>query len=87
MQLLRDLATEGVIELAADTGRGAPHGVDGFEVLELPTFQMCVSFVSLARRKMFSMKVTSTPDKPPIIYFLQSAVRRAGCAADARSSR
>ncbi len=39
MQLLRDLAAEGVIALAGDTG--APHGVGGFEVLDHEAFQRC----------------------------------------------
>ncbi len=39
MQLLRDLAAEGVIALAGDAA--APHGVGGFEVLDREAFQRC----------------------------------------------
>jgi hypothetical protein len=41
MQLLRDLAAEGVIALAGDAGGAAPHGVGGFEVLDREAFQRC----------------------------------------------
>ncbi len=41
MQLLRDLAAEGVIALAGDAGGAAPHGVGGFEVLDRQAFQRC----------------------------------------------
>ena len=41
MQLLRDLAAEGVIAMHAEARGVAPHGVDGFDVLDLPRFQRC----------------------------------------------
>ena len=42
VQLLRDLAAEGVISLAGDAAGVAPHGVGGFEVLDREAFQRCV---------------------------------------------
>ncbi len=41
IQLLRDLAAEGLIALAPDEARVAPHGVGGFEVLDTGAFQRC----------------------------------------------
>jgi hypothetical protein len=41
LQLLRDLAAEGLISLAGDAGGVAPHGVGGFEVLDREAFQRC----------------------------------------------
>jgi hypothetical protein len=41
MQLLRDLAAQGVIALVGDAAGVAPHGVGGFEVLDREAFQRC----------------------------------------------
>ncbi len=41
MQLLGDLAAEGVIVLAGDAAGLAPHGVGGFEVLDSEAFHRC----------------------------------------------